>query len=228
MSIKSRDFGQQRWLRVRAAEAVSETLAVIRHGIGIGSVEAKPLLEGVGGYYHHRGKAITLNSDYSFSQTELLDTVAHECVHAIYHQAGLWPQPDHPRQYGLLNETAAYVLGAHVAGRVWSRRGFNGEVLTARLVNEHREACDPTLSHSVHWLIAESYGPDGRSLLTTEKELGFSGHFGSPAVVDEMDRICRLHFEPVDAARAIAERFGRKVEDEDPSSAIRADLRPTG
>ena len=98
----------------------------------------------------------------------------------------------------------------------------------ARLVNEHREACDPTRPDSVHWLIAESYQPDGRSLLSAEEELGLSGHFGSPAVVEEMDRICRLHFEPVDAARAIANRFGRKDGDDERPLVVRADLRPDG
>ena len=218
---------QQRWLRARAAEAVSETLATIGHGIKIHRVEAKPLAEGTLGHYRWWEKAIAVNSDYTFSESGLLDVAAHECVHAVFYQAGLWPSPTHPRQYGLLKESAAYVLGAHIAGRVWSRRGFDGEALANRLVNGHREACDPTLPDSVHWRIAESYGPDGRSWLTPKEELSLSGHFGSPKIVDEMDRICRLNSEPLDAARAIAERFGRRVEGGDRPSANRTDLRPT-
>ena len=195
------------WLEARAAEAVVKTLATIGHGIEIHVVEAKPLEDGVLGHYRSWENAIAVNSNHVFSETELLDVAGHECVHAIFHQAELWPSSTHPRQYSLLNESAAYVLGAHIAGRVWSRRGFDGEVLTDRLVHEYREACNPTLPTSVHQMIASSYGPGGRSWLAPERELSLTGHFGSPTTVDEMDRICRLNYDPLDAARAIAERF---------------------
>jgi hypothetical protein len=213
---------QQRWLRARGAEAVAKTLATIGHGIQIHTVEAKPLGDGISAHYRSREKAIAFDSKTSFSETELLNAAGHECVHAIFHQAELWPGSAERRQYGLLNESAAYVLGAHIAGRVWSRRGFDGEALTDRLVNDYREACDPSLPTSVHWMIAASYGPDGRSWLTTEEELSWSGHFGSPATVDEMDRICRLNYDPLDAARAIAERY-RRIDrgDEEKTSAAR-------
>ena len=198
---------QQRWLQARGAEAVAKTLATIGHGIEIDLVEAKPLEEGVLGHYRHSEKAIAVNSNIVFSETELLDVAGHECVHAIFHQADVWPQSANRGRYRLLNEAAAYVLGAHIAGRVWSCRGFDGGALTIRLIAEYREACDPSLPTSVHWMIAASYGPDGRSWLTTEEELSWSGHFGSPAIVDEMDRICRINYDPLDAARAIADRF---------------------
>ena len=197
----------QLWLKARAAEAVVKTLATIGHGIQIHTVEAKPLEDGVEGYYRPWEKAIAVNSNIVFSETGLLDLVGHECVHAIFHQAGLWPPSAHPGQYGLLNEAAAYVLGAHIAGRVWSRRGFDGEALTDRLVNDYREACDPSLPTSVHQRIAAAYGPNGHSWIPPERELSLTGHFGSPTTADEMDRICRINYDPLDAARAIAERF---------------------
>jgi len=216
---------QQRWLRERASEAVSRTLAMIGHGVTINVVEAEPLEEDILGYYRPGEQSIAVNSNITFSETGLLDVAGHECVHAIFHQADVWPHTANRGRYRLLNEAAAYVLGAHIAGRVWSCRGFDGDALTVRLVNDYREACDPSDSTSVHWMIAASYGSDGRTWLSPDVELSLTGHFGSPAIVDEMDRICRINYDPLDAARAIAERYGRVDQgDEEKTSVSRSCL----
>jgi hypothetical protein len=53
----------------------------------------------------------------------------------------------------------------------------------------------------------ESQTLTGTSWLSPETEWGLVTHFGSPKIVDEMHRICLLHYEPWDAAHEIAKRF---------------------
>jgi len=164
--------------------------------------------------YWNGYRRIDISSEICFSNDELLSTVSHECVHAIFDQAQLRTcAPDLGIMYRqLIEETAAYVLGAHIAGHVRSRMGGNGRALTEKLVREYRSSCDPMDPESMHQKIAARYGTDEE--YAPDVELSISIHFGSPGLIDEIDAMCRKNPEPVEAARAIAATYLRPDDEE--------------
>ncbi len=87
--------------------------------------------------YTYSDSAVTFNSQHEFFEFELMDSAAHESVHAIIHQNGLRPySTTHDDFFAMVDETAASVLGAHIAGEVWSRSGRDGSILTEVLYQQ--------------------------------------------------------------------------------------------
>ena len=107
----------------------------------------------------------------------------------------------------LVEETTAYVLGAHIAGTARTRQGGDGEALTSRLIEFYRDACDwssPKCKRRKLWeqAIAEGYESiDPWDAFSTEI------HFGPVDLVDAIDQICREHPDPWKAAHVVAERY---------------------
>lgn len=196
-------------LRQSARSAINSSLDVIGHGVRVSSVDVGPLdLVGIAQYRMGHSE-VRFSNDYFFSAEQLLLVAAHECVHALFDQADLnpyWGDPlwDHRL---LVEEVAAEVLGAHIAGRVKTLRGGDGGGFTAREVKRFREASDisnPTSIRRRVWRWAIKAGVEN---LNAEVVRSIAIHHGPVEMIDEMDRICREHPDPWDAAHVIAERF---------------------
>jgi len=195
------------WLEQRTEEAVHQVLRVIGHGVTIREIGVRPLEPKVAACYWNGYQRIDISSEICFSKDELLDTMGHECVHAIFDQARLRAcAPNRSFLYRkLIEETAAYVLGAHIAGRARSREGGDGRALTEKLLRHYRSLCDPMDPKNMLQKVAASHGTDEECPADVEMSISF--HFGSPKLVDEIDAMCRKHPDPLEAARAIAETY---------------------
>jgi hypothetical protein len=199
----------QKWLQERGAEAVRATLAEIGPGVIVPVVRARPINDWVIGTYNGGDRTVTFNSDYEFDDALMLDVAAHECVHAIFDQEGLAPYSTKHRDYfSVVNETAAYVLGAYIAGDAYSRLGNDGELLTEKLIQEYRHACDPANPAS---MFNQYLAPGRRNSGDFDRERWHSAliHYGPLDLVDAVDQICRQRPVPTSAAKAIAHRFMR-------------------
>ena len=200
---------QEKWLQGRTEDAVKQALRVIGNGVVIDSVEARSLDSYIAATYTYRTRKITVTLDHTFSRDELLHTVAHECVHAIFHQKSLlvYHRSPHVEYYRLVEETAASVLGAYIAGRMRSRQGGNGMALTEKLLSEYRDACDvwsPTSEYRSIWDLQAAEGPYA---VSPEEELSVSIHYGSTELVDGIARICRSEPDPWAATHRIAKEY---------------------
>ena len=198
---------QAAWLRDRTEDAVHKVLRVIEHGVTIREIGVRRLEPRVLACYWNGYHQIDISSEICFSKDELLSTVSHECVHAIFDQAHLergCPRAKWPARQ-LIEETTAYVLGAHIAGIVRTREGGNGRALTEKLLSEYRSSCDPMDPESMHQKVAAKHGTDDE--YPPDLEMSISIHFGSPELVDRIDAICRANPDPWEAARAVAEIY---------------------
>jgi hypothetical protein len=200
---------QEKWLQDRTEDAVEQALRVIGNGVVIDEVEARSLGSYIAATYAYRTRKISVSSDVSFSRDEMLHTVAHECVHAIFHQANLlgYYSSPHVEYYRLVAETSAYVLGAHIAGRMRSRQGGDGLALTEKLVGEYRDACDWSSPTSEYRRIWDLQVAEGQDAVSPEYELSVSIHFGSMELVDGIERICRSEPDPWTAVHRISEEY---------------------
>ena len=200
---------REKWLQERTEDTVKQVLRVIGNGVVINEIEARSLDSYVVAMYTYRTRNITVSLDRSFSRDEMLHTVAHECVHAIFHQEGLlvYHRSPHVEYYRLVEETAASVLGAHIAGRVRSRQGGDGMALTEKLVSEYRDACDWSSPTSVYRSIWDLQAAEGLYAVSPEEELSVSIHYGSTELVDGIERICRSEPDPWTATHRIAKEY---------------------
>ena len=127
---------------------------------------------------------------------------------------------------GLVHETAASVMGAHIAGAVRTRRGGDGRELTDRLLKDYRIACDNFRTRDfIDRVVALS---DSKSVELGEKKILFlpGGYFGTRRLIDSVDTICREHPDPYDAARIIAATLHNVDEETASHIAIPSDWRP--
>jgi hypothetical protein len=196
-------------LAARAAMDVADILDVIGHGVTIKEIEAPYVREGWAASYKLSDWKIRVDSSLYFTDDQLLAVMGHECVHALYHQLGLLDEltEEKFRHQYVIEETAASVLGAHVAGKVRSRRGGDGPALIERWLREEKAACNDyagsrKLDSSRPF--AAYLRHDGPWVTKAFRTAGF---FGAEELIDEMDEICRENPDPVAAARIIAERF---------------------
>jgi len=192
-----------------ARTAVNRSLAVIGHGVEVSEVEVKPIGEYAAAQYSGGFNSVTFSNEYFPSSDQILQTAAHECVHAIFDQARLsrWTSDPAWDCRLVVEEVAAEVLGAHIAGRVMTLRGGDGEALTRRLVRMFRNDCDLSAPGGWRrriWFYATRFEPERR---VPDLLYMTAIHHGPVEMVDEMDRICLEHFDPWDAAHAIADRF---------------------
>lgn len=200
---------REKWLQERTEDNVEQVLRVIGNGVVINEVEARSLDSYIAATYTYSTRKITVTLDHTFSRDQLLHTVAHECVHAIFDQANLmgYYSSAHVEYYRLVVETAADVIGAHIAGRVRSRQGGDGMALTEKLLSEHRNACDLSSPTSVYRRFWDLQAREGLNAVDPEHELAASIHFGSLELVDGIERICRSTPHPWTAAHRISEEY---------------------
>jgi hypothetical protein len=205
----------QRWLARRGALAVKATLGEIGPSARIPSVRAESMGDWIGGTYNPSSFEVTFNSDHQWPDFFLLETAAHECVHAIILQNNLQPpSTTHGDYFLMVNETAASVLGAFITGTTYSRPGVDGSIVTEVLFQFHRSQCDPADPEGefTAYLTPGRVASGDFDHWTWYAELV---HFGAPLpLVDAIYEICYLHSDPTEAARIIAQRFMR--EDLDP------------
>jgi hypothetical protein len=148
---------------------------------------------------------VFVESGLEFGDDTLLFVMGHECAHAMFLQGGfLEHNPDMEAYQHLVHEVAADVLGAHLAGRVVSRRGGNGMELTNNLLEEtlivgRRYAIGPFAikAHiSTEW--------DGNVRTYVGDGYWLDPNCGAEKLLNTVDRICREHDDLWEATRAIA------------------------
>lgn len=200
---------QDRWVEIRAKDAVDRALRVIGRDLWIGQVLARPQEGRTLGSFRPTGRVITFNSEAIISVSEFELIAAHECVHAIFDHARL------DADYGsrdwascmLVEETTAYVLGAHIAGTSRTRQGGNGKALTSRLIELYREQCDWSSPKCERRQLWEQAVAKGYESIDPWDAFSIEIHFGSVELVDAIDRICRENPDPWVAAHAVAEKY---------------------
>jgi hypothetical protein len=192
-------------LAARAKMDIADLLDVIGHGVTISSVEAREYGREIAAAYHVIERRVLVESSNEFADETLLFVMGHECAHAMFKQGGfLKDDPGLWSYQHLVHEVAADVLGAHLAGRVSSRRGRNGEALTFNLLEETR-------------IVSRNYavGPfrikdrvatewDGNVRTYVGNGYYLDPNLGSEPLINEVDRICRQHDDLWEAARKIA------------------------
>lgn len=177
---------------------VDDVLSEIGGRISIDKVRVAPLVNAVACYSSFR--IVTFNSNVRWSPQLSLPVAGHECVHAIFDQSGLRSWTGDPAS-SMVEEMAAEVLGATLAGRVLTRRGGDGAALTRNVIAMFRSQCsnedwDATGRH-LQWL-ARDADPAMRASSII--------HFGSKWMVDEMESLAKIS-DAEAAAAAIAARF---------------------
>lgn len=188
-------------LRRSARGAVRSVLSEIGNGLTVRSVEVMKLDDSA--YYHTREDKVIFSSRVAWNEDTLLGAAGHEATHVLW--ARLRPRKELDVGYeNLINEMTAYVLGAHLAGRVRTREGGNGDALRARLIDDYRLACDDSHPKSARNLAAGKWVFMRGDLADPD----FYQHWGSVQMVDEIDAICSRHpRNAVTAAQAIADRY---------------------
>lgn len=150
--------------------------------------------------YDAVGRAIVIDAatDPEIGDEELLCTVANQCVHAVFHQSGLASSVADDPYTSMVSETAAAVLGPHLAGVAARRSGINGDELTQRHVEAYLADCrrvDDLVRHEDR-LSEEQAGEIERDRLV----------FGPPQMAAGIDRIARSSHGTWEAAHTV---FGR-------------------
>jgi hypothetical protein len=205
-------FGQlfSNQLEARARRTVAEVLDVVGPGLVITAVEVEERAPEIAATYSFQTQTITVSPLVDgYDEDEFLWLVCHEVVHAMFHQMD-WsgtPGSANWRLFLLAHETAAEVLGAHLAGTVRSRRGGDGGHLTERFVRRHRNLCDTQSPHGFYQQFARAREKYGANAVDEELEYVVFTHVGSTEMVDAIDRICRESSDPWKAVRAIGEKY---------------------
>jgi hypothetical protein len=194
----------------RALRTVDSVLEVVGPEVVIDSVEFEKRRTGIAATYYWKTRTITISPLVKrYDEDDLLALVCHEVVHAMF------DQKDWPSYYGLpgwetyllAEETAADVLGAHIAGHVRARGGGDGRGLTDRLVSFSRLLADTESPLGLYQTIARTRADLGDNAIDPDLEYEAFVHISSTEMVNDMDRICRENPEPWQAARIIAEKY---------------------
>jgi hypothetical protein len=189
---------------------LDEVLRVVGPGVTIRKLEVTDLDRHVAATYTYDRYWITVNSRLQhFPDDDVLETLAHEVVHAMFDQGRLKHFENAPDSsvFVLSEEVAADILGAHIAGRARTAAGGDGAALTDRLVRRHRNLSDPKHRSSYYQRFDRALASFGPNAVDPDFEVAVTIHFGSPERVDEMDGICRKCSDPWDAAREISKRY---------------------
>ncbi len=205
---------QDRWVEGRAKASVDRMLRVIGGDLSIGRVIARPQGETVLGSYLPGKAEIMFNSEVIMSRSEFELIAAHECVHAIFDREGLDSDYGTRDRAGcmLVEETTAYVLGAHIAGAARTRQGGDGDALTSRLIQRHRDACDWSSPECRRRKLWDQAVAEGYESIDPWYAFQIEIHFGPVELVDAIDQICRDNPDPRVAARVVADRYLRPTE----------------
>lgn len=207
-SIPRSPEDHSRWVQINAEMAVQDCLSVIGHGVTVDAVMVEVQKDWIGATYSGYTNTIAFNWKSNLDETGYLAVAGHECVHAIFDQAGLVPRHSiHREYYSLIEETAAQVLGARIAGQVWSRRGNDGDAWARQLIRWHRDACDPTVEWSMPRTIAANHGPGKHNPIDYRHKSSLIIHFSAPELVDKIDRVSQNSPGPWEAAHTIFREF---------------------
>ncbi len=200
----------ERWIQKKGTAAVQAALAEIGSGMVAPEVKAQPLPTSVAGTYNRQSHTITFSTSSFFPEFDLMDTAAHECVHAIFTKEKLIPpySETHGDFFALVNETTAYVLGAYISGDAWSKQGADGRLWSAYMIQFYRNACDPDLPDNWYNKFLAPGRPNSGDF-DREEWRSVLIHFPPLQLVDAVDLICCQNPDPTDAAKAIAKRFMR-------------------
>ncbi len=206
-SERSRREARGEQVFTRASRDVRAVLDLIGHGVTVEDVVLQPGNDLFTAGYSRKARSIAINPDHDWEDDDLLLGMAHECVHALFHQLGVLPERPPSRNHLLVEETAAYVLGAHLAGEVMTRRGEDGRAFAEREIHQYRALCDQE-------------SPDGakrRYLREVEQRLQgrfdpdvwyqIAVHYGSGELVDGVNTVYRKHDDPWPAAHEIADTY---------------------
>jgi hypothetical protein len=200
---------QDKWMQARMQDAVDRALRVIGHGVVVDRVIAHPGDGWASASYHRIWDRIWVDSEEVFSQDEFDAVAAHECVHALFDHAAI-DDLYHTRHVVccvLVEETTAYVLGAHIAGRMRTRQGGDGRALTEKLISRYRQNCDWSSEDAPRRKLWEKAVHEGERAIDPRLAHSIAIHFGSTELVDAIDQICREYPDPWDAVHAVAERY---------------------
>jgi len=191
-------------LTARATMDIKDLLAVVGHGVTVSSVKSREYDDGYAAAYFW-DRRVVVDARHEFGEETLLFVMGHECAHAMFLQGGfLEHNPDMASYQHLVHEVAADVLGAHLAGRVVSRRGEDGAALTRNLIEEtqivgRRYPISPSAikkNISTEW--------DGNVRTYVGNGYWLDPNCGAEKLIDAVDQICREHKDLWEAARAIA------------------------
>jgi hypothetical protein len=195
-------------LAARATIDIADLLEVIGHGVTVSSVESREYNSEYAAAYYIEDRHVIVESALDFSDDTLLFLMGHECAHAMLVQSGfLKSDPGLAAYQDLAHEVAADVLGAHLAGRVVSRRGGDGASLTKYLIEETRIVgrIRPTGPEAVRG--HNSSGWDGKTRTYVGNGRWLDPNYGSEKLINAIDRICRQNEDPWEAARTFAKEI---------------------
>jgi hypothetical protein len=195
-------------LTARAAMDIKDLLGVIGHGVTVSSVEARWFDDGFYASYSRENRRVGIEAGAEYSDDALLFVMGHECAHALFGQHGFFEfAPDTASYQHLVREVAASVFGAHFAGRVRSRRGGEGDALTENLIEELRLASRSyTIApREIKRRIQTSWDGDVRTCSIVGDRL--QRYNGAERLINRIDRICREHPDPWEAARKVADEL---------------------
>jgi len=194
----------------RAQRTAASVLDIIGRRVVIDAVKVGERGPEIAATYRPKTRTITISPIVSsYSEEEFLALVSHEMVHAMFHQMdwGSTQGSANWRSFLLPGETAAEVLGAHIAGMVRSRHGGDGRYLTDLLIRRHRNLCDTQSPASFYQQFARARDKFGLNAVDDEWEYVVFTHVGSVKTVDDMDRICRENPDPWEAVREIGQKY---------------------
>lgn len=191
----------------RATRDVRAVLDLIGHGVTVEDVvlQSGDALFTAG--YSREGRRIAVNPDHDWEDDDLLLGMAHECVHALFHQLGVLPERLPSRNHLLVEETAAYVLGAHLAGEVMTQRGGDGQDFAERQIREYRADCDQDSPDSAKRRYLQEVQQRLRGRFDPEIWYQIAVHYGSGELVDGVNAVYRKHDDPWPAAHEIADTY---------------------
>jgi len=195
-------------LAARSAMDIKDLLGVIGHGVTVSSVEARQFDEGFLAVYRLKDRQVGVESGVEFGDDALLFVMGHECAHALFRQHGFFEyDPETASYQHLVSEVAASVFGAHFAGRVRSRRGGDGDALTENLVEELLMASRAyaIAPHEIKNRIQTNW--DGVARTSSIAGDRLARYHGAERLINRIDRICREHPDPWEAARTIADEL---------------------
>jgi hypothetical protein len=192
-------------LAARAKMDIKDLLGVIGHGVTVSSVESRKYERNVAAAYNVLERRVLVESSNEFADETLLFVMGHECAHAMFLQGGfLEHNPDLTSYQHLVHEVAADVLGAHLAGRVVTKRGEDGASLTINLLEETRIMSRNFAIGLFEIKAHNSKEWDGNVRTSVGNGYWLDPNCGAEKLIDAVDQICREHEDLWEAARTIA------------------------
>ena len=191
----------------RATRDVRDVLDLIGHGVAVDEVALDSSDEMFTAGYSRSDRRIAVNPGHGWEDGDLLFAMAHECVHALFHQVGVLPDGPETRDHVLVEETAAYVLGAHLAGEVITRRGGDGEAFAAKEISDYRARCDQESPENAMRAYLRDVEQRFRGGFDPAVWYQIATHYGSGELVDGVSAVYRRHDDPWDAVQEIADTY---------------------